>query len=60
MRLGIKKFFFMLSAFVLSSSYLIDPVFGATDAEKNPVEAVAAEINLDDILGAAEKIFFFF
>ena len=57
MRLGIKKFFFMLSAFVLSSSYLIDPVFGATDAEKNPVEAVAAEINLDDILGAAEKIF---
>ena len=49
MRSGIKRIFIMLSALILSASYLMNPVFGATDAKA----AVSAESSADNQNGNA-------
>ena len=49
MRSGIKRLFIMLSALILSASYLMNPVFGATDAKA----AVSAESSADNQNGNA-------
>ena len=49
MRSGIIKFSIMLSALILSASYLINPAFGATDAKA----AVSAKSSTDNQIGKA-------
>ena len=49
MRSGIKRIYIMLSALFLSASFLINPVFGATDAKA----AVSAKSSTDDQKGKA-------
>ncbi len=45
MRSVFKRFFVMLSAIILSASYFINPVMGATDAKKNSSEIITSYIN---------------